>query len=98
MKIILDKIREVLTESRVDDVKKRFPNVDSQIIDYFVNNDPSGNQKYLDWMVKAITHKPTLQTIGDIMGNNEYLDGGYWGGTAAFISVLIMTSSNKFLI
>ncbi|MFN7656320.1 MAG: hypothetical protein ACK5OW_00860 [bacterium] len=89
MKIILDKIREVLTESRVEDVKKRFPNVDSQIIDYFVNNDPSGNQKYLDWMVKAITHKPTLQTIGNIMGNNEYLDGGYWGGTAAFISVLI---------
>jgi hypothetical protein len=67
MEIILNKIREVLTENRIDDVKKKFPNVDPNIIDFFVENDPSGNQKYLDWLVKAMTHEPTMQSVEDIL-------------------------------
>ena len=85
MKFILDTIKKVLLENRVDDVKEKFPEVDPEIINYFVRHDPSGNNKYLEWMVKAITHKPTLQTIGEILNDNEL----GWGEPAGFIVNLI---------
>jgi len=85
MKFILDTIKKVLLENRVDDVKEKFPEVDPEIIEYFVRHDPSGNNKYLEWMVKAITHKPTLQTIGEILNDNEL----GWGEPAGFIVNLI---------
>ena len=67
MNIILENIRKVLLENRIDDVKKKFPEVDPAIIDYFVKEDPSGNNKYLDWLVKAMTHGPTIQSVEDIL-------------------------------
>jgi len=67
MNIILENIRKVLLENRVDDVKKKYPEVDPAIIDYFVKEDPSGNNKYLDWLVKAMTHEPTIQSVEDIL-------------------------------
>jgi hypothetical protein len=67
MNIILENIRKVLLENRVDDVKKKYPEVDPAIIDYFVKEDPSGNNKYLDWLVKAMTHGPTIQSVEDIL-------------------------------
>ena len=67
MNIILENIRKVLLENRVDDVKKKYPDVDPAIIDYFVKEDPSGNNKYLDWLVKAMTHEPTIQSVEDIL-------------------------------
>ena len=67
MNIILESIRKVLLEGRIDDVKRKFPDVDPNVIDYFVQNDPSGNQKYLEWLVKAMTHEPTIQSVEDIL-------------------------------
>jgi len=67
MNIILENIRKVLLENRVGDVKKKYPEVEPAIIDYFVKEDPSGNNKYLDWLVKAITHGPTIQSVEDIL-------------------------------
>lgn len=67
MNIILENIRKVLLENRVDDVKKKYPEVDPAIIDYFIKEDPSGNNKYLDWLVKAMTHEPTIQSVEDIL-------------------------------
>ena len=67
MNIILESIRKVLLEGRIDDVKKKFPDVDPRVIDYFVQNDPSGNQKYLEWLVKAMTHDPTIQSVEEIL-------------------------------
>lgn len=67
MNIILENIRKVLLEGRIEDVKKKFPEVDPSIIDYFVKEDPSGNNKYLDWLVKAMTHEPTIQSVEDIL-------------------------------
>ena len=65
-------MRQTLLENRVDDVKKKFPNVNDDLIDYYVNNDPSGNNKYLEWMVKAFTHLPTVHSInGDLLGYTE---------------------------
>ena len=67
MNIILENIRKVLSENRIGDVKKKYPEVDPTIIDYFVKEDPSGNNKYLDWLVKAMTHGPTIQSVEDIL-------------------------------
>jgi len=69
MEIIIESIRKILLENRVDDVRKKFPNVNPEFIDYFVKNDPSGNQKYLEWLVKAVNHKPTVMSLNrDILG------------------------------
>ena len=67
MNIILESIRKVLLEGRIDDVKRKFPDVDPNVIDYFVQNDPSGNQKYLEWLVKAMTHDATIQSVEEIL-------------------------------
>jgi hypothetical protein len=61
-------VENILLENRVKDIKKRYPELadstgEYPIIDYFAANDPSGNNKYLDWMVKAMLHKPTIETI-----------------------------------
>ena len=61
---------------------------ESPIIDYFVQRDPSGNNKYLEWMVKAILHKPTLQTIGEMISNDEWKEG-IWGEMAGYIANLV---------
>lgn len=68
MKIILENILKVLLENRIEDAKKK---LNPEIVDYFVENDPSGNNKYLDWLVKAMSHKPTIQSINDILGDGR---------------------------
>jgi hypothetical protein len=67
MNIILKNIRKVLSENRIEDVKKKYPEVDPEVINYFIKEDPSGNNKYLDWLVKAMTHEPTIQSVEDIL-------------------------------
>ena len=55
-------INEILTEGRVEDAKalirKSFlPDEEhdySEMVDYLVDNDPSGNNKYLMWMVNRM--------------------------------------------
>ncbi len=42
----------LLFEGRVDDSRKKYPKVGDNTFKYYVNNDPSGNQKYLDWLMK----------------------------------------------
>jgi hypothetical protein len=41
-----------LTEGRIEDVKKKFPELD---IDMISKQDPSGSHKYLMWMAKQIS-------------------------------------------
>jgi len=88
MKIILESIRKVLIEGRIEDVKKKYTNLDPVIIDFFVNGDPSGNQKYLEWLVKAMSDKNTTRNVGDYINNHEY-EEGIWGETAGFLLNLI---------
>lgn len=52
-KILLESI--LLTEGRIERAKERYPEVSGDIFNYFVVNDPSDNQKYLDWMLGAFT-------------------------------------------
>ena len=44
-------LEELLLENRIDDVKKKYPKVPVEVIEEFASNDPSGTNKYLDWMV-----------------------------------------------
>jgi len=47
---------ELLAEGRLDDVKKKFPELDKQgIIDNLSAKDPSGNNAYLRWMAKHLS-------------------------------------------
>jgi len=47
-----DKIKSILTEGRKEDARAKYPDVDEDTFNYYVENDPSGNQKYLDWLLK----------------------------------------------
>lgn len=44
-------LEELIIEGRIEDVKKKYPRVGDEMIDHLSKNDPSGNNKYLDWMV-----------------------------------------------
>ena len=50
-------VRELLSEGRVEDAKAKFPQ-DADVIDYFVSQDPSGNNKYLNWEMKVYKQLP----------------------------------------
>ena len=43
---------KILVEGRLEDAKKRYPVIPEDIIIKLSENDPSGNNKYLDWMIK----------------------------------------------
>ena len=59
MKLLFERWRKHLThlqerllaEGRAEDAKKKYPHLDT-IIDYYVERDPSGNNKYLNWLAK----------------------------------------------
>ena len=48
---------KLLSESRIQDTKTKFPQ-DIDIVDYFVSQDPSGNNKYLNWAMKVYKQLP----------------------------------------
>ena len=56
-------LEELLLENRIDDVKKKYPEVSAEMIEILASHDPSGNNKYLDWMVKQKSKENTLPTI-----------------------------------
>lgn len=45
-------IKSILTEGRKEDARAKYPDVPESDFNYFVENDPSGNQKYLEWLLK----------------------------------------------
>lgn len=52
--IKIELIKSVLSEGRVEDMKAKYPE-DHEIVDFFVEHDPSGNNKYLTWEMKIYT-------------------------------------------
>lgn len=52
MTLLREYIFNVLLEGRLERVKNKFPYIPDQYVDLFAENDPSGNLKYLEWMVK----------------------------------------------
>jgi hypothetical protein len=54
MSIVRNIIKEsLLLEGRLEDVKRKYPGYD-KLIDALSKDDPSGNNKYLMWMVKEV--------------------------------------------
>lgn len=49
--IKLELVKTILAEGRIEDAKAKYPS-DIDVVDYFVSQDPSGNNKYLPWMMK----------------------------------------------
>ena len=47
---------QVLFEGRKEDVMAKYPNVPKETIETLSNADPSGNNKYLEWMVKQVAN------------------------------------------
>ena len=45
-------IKSILSEGRKEDARTKYPDVPESDFNYFVENDPSGNQKYLEWLLK----------------------------------------------
>jgi hypothetical protein len=52
MRLLEQYIKNLLVESRFDDAKKIDPELKEPGLEYLSNNDPSGNDKYLMWMVR----------------------------------------------
>ena len=59
MKFKLSQILEstILLEGRREDVIKKYGEDHTELVDMFVEVDPSGNNKYLEWMVKTALGK-----------------------------------------
>jgi hypothetical protein len=55
--IIMERVENLLLEGRLEDVKDRYPQPMWDEIDKLAAIDPSGNQKYLDWLAKNMLPK-----------------------------------------
>jgi hypothetical protein len=55
----------LLLESRVDDLKRKFPNLSPEEINNIIATDPTESKKYLTWITKQLWAK--------VLGNPEYL-------------------------
>lgn len=53
----------VLTEGRKEDVMAKYPDVSKEIVEHFSQNDPSGNNKYLEWMVSTYAEDGAITRI-----------------------------------
>ena len=80
MKNIIRKIlkESYLFENRVDDMKLKYPGYETDV-DYFVENDPSGNNKYLIWAMKQlVSNNEDVGIISSLIKNfhknNQRLD------------------------
>ena len=81
MKLKLSEILEstILLEGRLEDVKSKYPGKES-FIDMLSKKDPSGNNKYLDWMAKQtldnVDRNPELRANIVIDLVNKFHGGG----------------------
>jgi len=77
MKFKLSQILEsnILLEGRREDVIKKYGEEHTSLVDLFVDVDPSGNNKYLEWMVKTALGKnedintPTADNVARVVND-----------------------------
>ncbi len=81
-------LESILMEGRVDDFKAKYSSLDPKIQQSLIQNDPSSNHKYLDWMGRAVVNTPELDisslikdltefdkyNLGDIYSFKSYTD------------------------
>lgn len=57
----------VLLEGRKEDVMAKYNQVPKETVEYLSNEDPSGNNKYLEWMVKEIVSGKDGPSIAQVV-------------------------------
>lgn len=60
----------LLFEGRKEDARVKYPEHSDEVFNFYVENDPSGNQKYLNWLLKNTN--PEYKVVFDLQ---EYLLG-----------------------
>lgn len=74
--LVLENIEKLLLEGRVENIKKKYPEPMWDEIDKLVEADPSGNNKFLEWMAKHMLPK-TIKWFKDNAGDSN----SYWSWT-----------------
>jgi len=62
----------LLIESRVSDFKEKYETLPDEIKDRLIQNDPSSNYKYLDWMGRVATAEPDVKVDDLVKDVNEF--------------------------
>jgi len=72
IKLLLEDIikTNLLIEGRIEDASKKYSKIPKDIFNYYVDNDPSGNQKYLNWLLK-VTEKEWKPNIDDSLAQKH---------------------------
>jgi hypothetical protein len=74
--LVLENIEKLLLEGRVENVKKKYPEPMWSEVDKLVEADPSGNNKFLEWLAKHMLPK-TIKWFKDNAGESN----SYWSWT-----------------
>jgi hypothetical protein len=72
--IILERVENLLVEGRLEDVKAKYPQPTWDAVDQLSEIDPSGNNKYLEWLAKQLLPK----TIKWFRDNAREAEGWYY--------------------
>jgi hypothetical protein len=63
-------LEQLLTENRIQQAKDKYPCLPPKLVDYLSAGDPSGNNKYLDWMCKNAWDSEGNNTFGTFDENH----------------------------
>ena len=74
--LVLENIEKLLLEGRVENIKKKYPEPMWNQVDKLVEADPSGNNKFLEWLAKHMLPK-TIKWFKDNASNSN----SYWSWT-----------------
>jgi len=64
-------LEQLLTENRIQQAKDKYPCIPPQLVSYLAAGDPSGNNKYLDWMCKQIWDAEGVNKISGFNWDTE---------------------------
>lgn len=59
----------VLTEGRKENVMKKYPNLSKDVIEKLSQSDPSGNNKYLEFMAKAVDDGSNIDFVISVIND-----------------------------
>tara|TARA_R110002153_G_C13327960_1_gene497621 strand:+ start:2016 stop:3392 length:1377 start_codon:yes stop_codon:yes gene_type:complete len=69
--LVLESVEKLLVEGRVENIKKKWPNVSWDVIDKLVGVDPSKTNKFLEWVVKNYMNGRNIKWFKDNANNNS---------------------------
>ena len=67
-------LEQLLNEGRKEDAMRKYPKVSQSLVDYLSSIDPSGNNKYLMWLVRQIDSGLTNLTQAGDFEEGEVVD------------------------